>query len=168
MEILLIYLFMGSLAAYALYLTFRGRNAGVVVDPTLGFLTVGESGFAELLEQDRANLGPLFSKTESGSGYQIPQCDVLFVYASIQPDGSLGLGSDVTLRHIAERAGAAIAVLASNNTSENISAAAKLPGPARANLVWTFDRKGDRFSIFFKDLFTQMKRGKSMPRAWVA
>jgi hypothetical protein len=168
MELVVIYLFMGALAAYALYLTFRGRNSGVLVNPTLGFLTVGELEFAALLEEDRAALAPLFSRVESASGYQIPQCDVLFMYANIQSDGSLGLGADVTLRHAAERAGAAIAVLASSNASENISAAAKLPGPKRANLVWTFDRNGGGFSTFFKELFTQMKRGKPMPRAWVS
>jgi hypothetical protein len=62
MEILLAYLIIGALAAHALYLTFRGRNSGVVVDPTIGFFTVGEPGFAALLEEDRAAFGSLFSK----------------------------------------------------------------------------------------------------------
>jgi hypothetical protein len=48
MEIVFIYLFMGALAAYALYLTFRGRNAGVI-DPTLGFLNVGGEAFVYLI-----------------------------------------------------------------------------------------------------------------------
>ena len=41
MEVVVMYLIMGALATYTLYLTFRGRNAGSV-DPTLGFLNVGE------------------------------------------------------------------------------------------------------------------------------
>jgi hypothetical protein len=167
METLIIYSIMGAMMIYALYLTFRGRNSGVV-DPTLGLLNVGGDRFVALLEEDRAGLGALFSKVESGAGYQIPKCDVLFMYADVNPDGSFGLGADMTFRHVAERAGAIIAVLASNNASENISAAAKLPGPKRANLVWTFDRKGTAFSNFFKELFTQMKRGKPMPRAWIS
>jgi hypothetical protein len=167
MEVVVIYLFMGALAAYALYLTFRGRNAGVV-DPSLGLLNVGGDTFVPLLEQDRTALSPLFSKIEMAAGYQIPKCSVLFIYADVAPDGSLGLGGNVTIRHLAEKAGALIAVLASNNLSAHAIAAAKLPGPTRANLVWTLDRKGGAFCLFFKELFTRMNAGKSMPRAWNA
>jgi hypothetical protein len=167
MEVVVIYLIMGALAAYALYLTFRGRNAGVV-EPTLGLLNVGGNSFIPLLEQDRTALSPLFSKIEMAAGYQIPKCSVLFVYADVAPDGSLGLGGNVTIRHLAEKAGAFIAVLASNSISEHAIAAAKLPGPKRANLVWTLDRKGEAFCRFFKELFTRMNAGKSMPRAWNA
>jgi hypothetical protein len=88
--------------------------------------------------------------------------------SDVAPDGSLGLGGNITLRHLAERAGALIAVLASNNSSEQTVAATKFPGPKRANLVWTIDRKGEAFSRFFKELFTRMKAGTTMPRAWVA
>ena len=167
MEAVIIYLIMGAMMVYALYLTFRGRNSGVV-DPTLGFLNVGGDGLAPFVEEDRAALSPLFSKIESGAGYQVPKCDVLFMYADVSPDGSFGLGGDVTFRHVAEKAGATIAVLASNNASAHIIAASRLPGPKRANLVWTFDRKGDAFASFFKELFTRMKSGKPMPAAWVA
>ena len=89
MELLLIYLVMGGMMVYALYLIFRGRNSGIV-DPTLGFLIVGENDLAALFEEDRAALGPLFAKIESGAGYQIPKCDVLFMYADIKADGSFG------------------------------------------------------------------------------
>src|SRR6266508_2705299 len=150
MEVVVIYLIMGALAAYALYLTFRGRNAGVV-DPSLGLLNVGGDSFIPLLEQDRTALSPLFSKIEMAAGYQIPKCSVLFIYADVAPDGSLGLGGNVTIRHLAEKAGAFIAVLASNNISAHAIAAAKLPGPKRANLVWTLDRKGEAFCRFFKE-----------------
>jgi hypothetical protein len=167
MEIVVVYLIVGALAAYALYLTFRGRNAGVI-DPTLGFLNVGGEAFVSLIEEDRSILSPLFSKIEMAAGYQTPKCNVLFIYADIAPDGSVGLGSNLTIRHLAERAGALIAVLASNNSSEHTVAATKLPGPKRANLVWTIDRKGEAFSQFFKELFTRMKAGTTMPRAWNA
>jgi hypothetical protein len=167
MEIFFIYLFMGSLAAYALYLTFRQRNRAIT-DPTLGFLNLGGDAFTSLLAEDRAALGPLFSKVETGTGYQISRCDVLFVYCDIAADGSLGLGKEITLRHVADRAGASIVVLASNNSAEHGIAASKLPGPKRANLVWTLNRRGDSFPRFFKELFSRMKTGKSMPMAWVA
>lgn len=167
MEVVIIYLIMGAMMVYALYLTFRGRNSAVL-DPILGFWNVGGEGLASFLEEDRAALGPLFSKIESGAGYRVPKCDVLFLYADISPDGSLGLGDDMTFRNVVEKAGARIAVLASNNASDHIMAAARLPDPKRANLVWTFDRRGGAFASFFKELFTRMKNGKPMPAAWVA
>lgn len=50
------------------------------------------------------------------------------MYATVHSDSSIGLGAaDLTFRHVAERAVAVIAVLASDNASENIGAAAKLP-----------------------------------------
>jgi len=167
MEVFFIYLFMGSLAVYALYLIFRGRSQAIA-DPILGFLSLGGELFAPLITEDRTALSPLFSKLETGTGHQIPKCDVLFVYADIAFDGSLGLGKDVTIRHLADKAGASIAVLASNNPPEHGIVASKLSGPKRANLVWTLNRRGDAFPRFFKELFTRMKGGKSMPLAWVA
>ena len=167
MEVFFIYLFMGCLAAYALYLVFRGRNRGVA-DPALGFLNLGGEVFMPLITEDRTTLGPIFSKFEMGTGYEVPKCDVLFVYSDIASDGSLGLGKDFTLRHLAQRAGASIAVLASNNPPGHGIVASKLSGPKRANLVWTLNRRGDAFPRFFKELFTRMKGGKSMPLAWVA
>jgi hypothetical protein len=167
MEIWIIYLFMGSLALYAVYLVFRGRNQGIA-DPTLGFLNLGGDVFAPLIAQDRTALSPIFTKIETGTGYQIPKCNVLFVYTDIASDRTLGLGKEVTIRHLADRAGASIVVLASNNPAERGTNASKLPGPKRANLVWTLDRRGETFPRFFKELFTRMKAGKSMPMAWVA
>jgi hypothetical protein len=167
METLLIYLFMGSLAAYALYLTFRGRGQAIA-DPTLGSLNLGGESFAPLAAEDRAAIAPLFSKVENGTGHPIPKCDVLFIYADIAANGSLGLGGELTIRHVADKAGASIVILASNNHSEESIAASKLPGPKRANLVLTLNRRGESFPRFFKELFIRMKAGKSMPMAWNA
>jgi len=55
MEVFFIYLFMGCLAAYALYLVFRGRNRGVA-DPALGFLNLGGEVFIPLITEDRRRL----------------------------------------------------------------------------------------------------------------
>jgi hypothetical protein len=167
METLIIYSIMGALMAYAIYLVFRGRNLGIA-DPTLGFLNLGGDAFASFVDEDHGALSPLFAKTERGTGLQIPKCDVLFIYADIASDGSVGFGKEVTIRHLAERAGASIAILASNNSAEHGIAASKAPGPKRTNLVWTLDRKGEAFARFFKELFTQMKDGTPMPAAWVA
>ena len=165
MELVVIYFFMGVLAAYAVYLTFRGRNQALV-DPVLGFLNLEGERFASLIAEDRAALSPLFSKIECGTGHEIPKCNILFVYANIAADGSFGLGADSTLRHLAEKAGASVAVLATNNPPDASIASANLPGPKRANVVWTLNRRGDSFPRFFKELFTKMKAGKGMPIAW--
>jgi hypothetical protein len=74
----------------------------------------------------------------------------LFIYANVGADGSIGLGAGVTIRHLAEEAGAEIAVLASNNPTENTVTASQLPGPKKANLIWTLDRKVDAFGRFSK------------------
>jgi hypothetical protein len=70
------------------------------------------------------------------------------------------------VRRLAARAGASLLVVASNNPSEHIVAANKLPGPRYASLVFTIDRNGDGFGRFFKEIFTLMKAGKTMPMAW--
>src|SRR4030095_11663162 len=147
MEVVVIYLIMGALVAYALYLTFRGRNAGVV-EPTLGLLNVGGDSFIPLLEQDRTALSPLFSKIEMAAGYQIPKCSVLFVYADVAPDGSFGLGGNVTIKHLSEKAGSCCAVRAPTSIWDPAIAAPRLPGQKGANLVWTLDRKGEAFCRF--------------------
>lgn len=165
MELVVIYLIMGLLAAYALYLTFR-RRSQALVDPVLGFLNLEGERFASLIAEDQAALSPLFSKIERRTGYETPKCNVLFVYAEIASDGSFGLGAESTLRHLAEKAGASVAVLATNNAPEASIASANLPGPKRANVVWTLNRRGDSFPRFFKELFTKMKAGKGMPIAW--
>ena len=79
---------MGLLAGYALYLTFRGRHQAVA-EPVLKFLKLERERFATLIAEDRAALSPLFSKIETGTGYEVPKCSVLFVYANIASDGSL-------------------------------------------------------------------------------
>jgi hypothetical protein len=154
------------LVAVVFWIMFRSRGQAPIKSPTLGFLNLGGDEFSPLIDRDTAALTPIFSEVKIGTGYQIPNCDILFVYANVTPDGSVGLGADLTVRHLAERAGAAITVVASSNPSANILAAAQLTGPKRANLVWTLDRKGEAFSRFFVELFTRMKKGRSMPVAW--
>jgi hypothetical protein len=147
---------------------FRSRGQTVIKSPTLGFLNLGGEEFSQLIDRDTAALMPIFSEVKTGTGYQIPNCHILFIYTNVTPDGLVGLGENLTVRHLAERAGAAITVVASSNSSENILAAARLDGPKQSNLVWTLDRKGEAFPQFFVELFTCMKKGKAMPAAWVA
>ena len=167
MELLLPLAFVALLVAVVFRVMFRSRGRAPIQRPTLGFLNLGGDEFSQLVDADRGALAPVFSDIKTGTGYQIPSCDILFIYANVAPDGSVGLGANLTVRHLAEKAGASIAVVASGNSSENIVAATKLAGPKRANLVWTLDRNGEAFSRFFTKLFTYMKKGKSMPAAWV-
>ena len=168
MEVLFPLAFVAFLVAVVFRIMLRSRGQAPIKSPTLGFLNLGGDEFSPLIDADRAALAPIFSEVKTGAGYQIPNCDILFIYANVTPDGLAGLGANSTVRHLAERAGAAITVVASDNSSENLLAAARLAGPKQANLVWTLDRKGEAFPRFFVELFTHMKKGKSMPAAWVA
>jgi hypothetical protein len=168
MEVLFPLAFVAFLVAVVFWIMFRSRGQIPIKHPTLGFLNLGGDEFSPLIDADRAALAPIFAEIKIAVGYQIPNCDILFIYANVTPDGSVGLSANLTVRHLAEKAGATITVVASDNSSENVLAAAKLVGPKQANLVWTLDRKGEAFCRFFVELFTQMKKGKSMPAAWVA
>jgi hypothetical protein len=167
MELFLPLTFVAFLVAAVFWLMFRSRGQAPIKNPSLGFLNLGGEEFSQLIDADTAALAPIFSEI-TGAGYQISHCDILFIYANVTPDGSLGLGDNLTVRHLAERAGAAITVVASSNPSANLLAAARQAGPKQANLVWTLDRKGEAFPRFFVELFTHMKKGRSMPAAWVA
>ena len=168
MELLLPLGFVAFLIAVVFWIMFRSRGPAPIKNPTLGFLNLGGDEFSPLIDADRSALAAIFPEVKTGAGYQIPTCDILFIYANVTPDGSVGLGTNWTVRHLAERAGAAITVVASSNPSDNLLAAARLAGPKQANLVWTLDRKGDAFPRFFAELFAHMKKGRSMPMAWVA
>jgi hypothetical protein len=169
MEVLFPLAFVAFLVAVVFRIMLRRRGQAPIKSPTLGFLNLAGDEFLPLIDTDRAAaLAPIFSEVKIGAGYQIPNCDVLFIYANVTPDGSVGLGVNLTVRHLAEKAGAAITVVASGNSSENLLAAARQAGPKQANLVWTLDRKGEAFPRFFVELFTHMKKGRSMPAAWVA
>ena len=135
MELLLPLAFVAFLVAVVFRVMFRSRGRAPIQRPTLGFLNLGGDEFSQLVDADRGALAPVFSDIKTGTGYQIPSCDILFIYANVAPDGSVGLGANLTVRHLAEKAGASIAVVASGNSSENIVAATKLAGPKRANLV---------------------------------
>ena len=118
-----------------------------------------------MLEEDRAALESLFTAaTVSSSG--VPTCDVLLIYARVETDGRIG-GTIDSLRDIIRKANALIAIMASENEPNSLIAAGKPTGYGRANLVLTLKRKGAAFPMFFSDLFGMMRRGVTMPLAWV-
>jgi hypothetical protein len=131
METLISIVPIGGLLA-ALFFVIRSRRATRITDPTLGLVNLAGDEFLLIMEQDRSTLSPLFRNVEVGTGHAVPSCDVLFIYAIVGADGSIGLGAGVTIRHLAEKAGAKIVVLASNNSADSIGTASRLPGPKKA------------------------------------
>ncbi len=150
------------IAAYKFWTSGRVR----IRNPTLGLMNLRRKEFTAILNEDRATFDSLFDSVVVSADGSIPQCNVLFLYANVASDGSVADTSESSVRQIAARAGASLLVLASNNPSERIAAANKRPGSRNASLVFTIDRNGDGFGRFFKEIFTLMKAGKTMPMAW--
>jgi hypothetical protein len=124
-------------------------------------LTDGKSD--AIVSEDRATLADFFSSVESSTNV-VPKCDVLFLYATLGEGGAL-VGTDRYLRVTIRESGAKIVVVASENSDPKPSK--RSPDDARANLVITLQRNGDKFARFFRELFTRMKNGQTMPMAWV-
>jgi hypothetical protein len=144
----------------------RRRRATVIQSPTLGILDLSAGSSVAMINADRAAIGQFFSSVLESSGTP-PTCNVLFVYCDIEPDGSIR-HCNSGLREIIRDSGAVVVVVASENPGSGYVAAAKRkPGYGHANLVMTTDRRGAVFPVFFQRLFTHMKRGVSMPVAWV-
>jgi hypothetical protein len=133
---------------------------------TLGLANLSGDDVSLLMSEDNAVLSPLFKRTIAPEVRRIPGADVLFLYAHLGVDGTIR-GTKSGVREVAQLTKAAIVIVASPNTGENIKAAAGLQGPKSANLVFTLDRKGTAFPIFFRSLFERMRQGESMLSAWV-
>lgn len=131
--------------------------------PRLGLLDLTQGESAALMAEDRRALQDVFdSVVESNDA--VPQCDVLLLYATIEAGGLLA-GTDRCLRATIRDAGAAVVVVAAENPNPPPSPGRPVYG--QANLVITLERKGAAFGRFLRDLFTQMKDGRTMPMAWV-
>ena len=83
--------------------------------PTIGFLNL--TGDDTQVEADRVRLAPLFARAPMSTG-EVPACDVLFLYASVDAEGGI-VGSPRRLRDLVRFAGARIAVLASENPPDH-------------------------------------------------
>lgn len=133
-----------------------------IKEPRLGFLDLTGGSAASLVEEDKSALQGLFSSQEK-SNHAVPQCDVLFLYASIGDGGALE-GTERYLRATIRDSGAKVVVVASENPNPKPSGK---PVYGHANLVITIARNGASFPRFFRELFGEMKKGTSMPMAWV-
>lgn len=137
-----------------------------ISDPTIGFLNLQGAAGKELADADRSVLGPLFGHIRESTS-EIPRCEILLIYCTIKPDGTVD-GSREPIRQLIKKAGAHVAVVAAPNPPE---AYIKGLGPKSsdwfANIAMTIDRNGGKFAPFFARLFESMFKGQSMLLAWV-
>lgn len=137
----------------------------IIPEPKIGILDLCDGDAREDLRADAAMLSGLFSNVYVGD-VPAPSCDVLFLYARVSSAGEV-VGSTYGLREIIRDSGAKIVVVASANPGEAYIKAGKPRPYGRANLVMTLDRRGEAFGRFFAALFSEMKKGITMPEAWV-
>jgi hypothetical protein len=135
---------------------------------TLAFVNFIGKDAEEIAGQDIAALMPLFDRVENRTTApkQIPTCQVLFLYAQLEPDGMVR-GTKWSVRDMVLLSKASIVVVASPNAGESIVKAASAPGPKSANIVFTTNRRGTAFPTFFRKLFERMRDGEQMLLAWV-
>ena len=139
------------------------RRKRQIMNPRLGILDLTDGTSEGIIEEDKAALRDLFTSLEESTNV-VPKCDVLFLYATLSEGGTLQK-TDRDLRITIRDSGAKIVVVATENTNPKPSK--DKPTYGRANLVITGSRNGASFPRFFRELFTRMKKGQSMPMAWV-
>jgi hypothetical protein len=92
-----------------------------------------------------------------------PRCDVLFLYYTIDLEGPV---STPAIRELIKSAGAYIAVIASENSTEAYIKCVGRRTDWSANIAMIVDRKDDKFALFFHRLFVEMFKGRSMLVVW--
>jgi len=143
----------------------RRRRPLVIHSPRLGILNLKGETAEQLIAADVDALTPVLGSPVRGSASS-PFCDVLFVYCDIAPDGRIR-NFPGTLRDLIQTLRAPLVVVASENSGDAYISSTKGQRHGYANLVMTVSRRGGAFPPFFARLFTDMKRGVSMPVAWV-
>jgi hypothetical protein len=71
--------------------------------PTIGFLNLQGASGMTLAHSDRSVLGPLFGHVLESTS-EVPRCEVLFIYCTIHPDGTV-VGSQEPIREAMKKAG---------------------------------------------------------------
>ena len=143
----------------------RRRRPLLIRSPRLGILNLKGESAEPLITADVDALTPVLGSPLRGST-SAPFCDVLFIYCDVAADGRIGNFSG-TLRDLIQTQRAPLVVVASENSGEAYISTTRGQKHGRANLVMTLSRSGQAFPTFFARLFTDMKRGVSMPVAWV-
>jgi len=140
--------------------TFIPKRA--IANPRLGIFDLTAGASDALIDADKAALASVFGTIEESKA-KPPVCDVLFLYATLQPGGGLS-STDNLFRATIRDSGAKIVVVASENP--NPPASPDRPAYGHANIVLTLKRNGESFTKFFSQLFLRMKEGTTMPKAW--
>jgi hypothetical protein len=136
-----------------------------ITNPAIGFLNLQGTQGAVLADADRAVLSPLF-KASHLSTDPPPRCEVLFIYCTLDAEGRT-VGSESRVGDLIKKAGAYVAIVASENQPNCYARAVTKRNDWRANIVMVIDRKGDKLALFFRRLFEAMFNGRSMLTAWV-
>lgn len=134
----------------------------VVSSPSVRLLNLDGANGERWVGEDLPVLESLFASVIVGGG----EADVLFVYATLTPEGAV-VGSEKSLRQLIQESGAKVSFVASPNPGEAYIRADKGSTIGRANFVMVLDRKGDAFPRFVDRLFSGMFQGKSMAAVWV-
>jgi hypothetical protein len=143
----------------------------VIPHPSLGLLNLLGEPAAALVEQDRRDLTPIFKERIEMATQPAPRCDVLFLYCNLDAQARV-VAPFLTLRELIRRAGARIAVVASDIPKQDIAnphfaATLGANNTWPANIAITLDRGGAYFGRFFVRLFSMMQDGTDMLTAWV-
>lgn len=133
----------------------------------VGFANLIGEAIAPTVNEDVRDISRLFLRSVAPPAHQIPNSQVLFVYANLDDTGAISPDGKSGIRQIIELTNAAIVVVASPNSPESIKKAIELPGPKTANIVFTLNRNGREFGDFFSGLSEKMRDGKEMLSAWV-
>ena len=137
----------------------------VIDSPRFGILNLKGGAASSLIAEDTTALAAVLGQAHQNTT-AAPECDVLFLYCDMDRNGRIQNWRD-GLREIIRESGATVVVVASENESDAYIAGGKDKGYGKANLVMTLQRNGSIFPRFFARLFADMKKGVSMPVAWV-
>jgi len=134
-------LFIVGLALVVIFVARKRKVPVALIDAhRFGILNPKAGAAAPIVAEDTAALTAVLGPPVQASGTP-PQCDVLFLYCDIAPDGRIQ-GSNSGLREIIRDSGASVVVVASENGGDSYVAAGKKREYGRANLVLTMQRRG--------------------------
>jgi hypothetical protein len=131
-----------------------------IANPAIGFLNHAGAAGALLSQADQRVLSPLFKVLKTSEDLP-PRCDVLFLYCTINVEGPTP-----AIRELIKSAGAYVAVIASENSSDAYIKCVGRRTDWFANIAMVVNRKDDKFALFFYRLFEEMFKGRSMLMVW--
>jgi hypothetical protein len=131
-----------------------------IANPAIGFLNHAGAAGALLSQADQRVLSPLFKVLKTSEDLP-PRCDVLFLYCTINVEEPTP-----AIRELIKSAGAYVAVIASENSSDAYIKSVGRRTDWFANIAMVVNRKDDKFALFFHRLFEEMFKGRSMLMVW--